>query len=399
MSAAHQRTPEPSASARARAVAPLIAATADRTEAACEIPPDLLDTLHEARLFRTLLPRSLGGDEAAPAEFVRMMEIIAAADASTAWCIGQTSGCSMAASYMRPDAARKIWGDHPRAVMAWGSGPQGRAVVVPGGYRVTGHWDFASGSRGATWIGGHSRVIEPDGTLRRWDDGPLKGDPIERSMIMPKPAVTMIRNWNPMGLRGTGSDSYEVTDLFVPDEYSVIRDHPPDRRETGPLFRFVTNHIYASGFGAVALGIARGALEAFVALAKTKTPQSSSRMLRDSHHVQTEMALATAKLSAARTLLITTLEEVWNNVVATGEMTLDERMRIRLAATFATHQAREVMDFAYHEAGATAIFPDQPFERRFRDLNSVTQQIQARAAHFETVGAHLLGLGAPSRFL
>jgi alkylation response protein AidB-like acyl-CoA dehydrogenase len=376
----------------------LIAATADRIEADCEIPADLLATLHEARLFRTLLPRSLGGDETPPADYVRMMELIAAADASTAWCIGQTSGCSMAAAYMSHEAAQHIWGG-PDAALAWGSGPQGRAARVDGGYRVTGRWDFASGSRNATWIGGHSRVVEPDGSLLRWSEGPLAGDLVERSMLMPKSAVTILRNWNPMGLRGTGSDSYEVDDLFVPDAFTVIRDHAPDRREAGPLYRFVTNHLYASGFGAVALGIARGALDAFTELARTKTPQSSARMLRDSHHVQTQMALATAKLTAARTLLVTTLEEVWSSVVTHGEMSLDERMRIRLAGSFATHQAREVMDFAYHEAGAGAIFPTQPFERRFRDLNSVTQQIQARAAHFETVGAHLLGLGAPSRFL
>ena len=398
MSAKRQVPPLPSPATRARTVAPLIAAAADRIEADCEIPAEPLAALHEARLFRTLLPRSLGGDEAAPAEFVRMMETIATADASTAWCIGQISGCSMASAYMEHGAARTIWGD-ANAAMAWGSGPQGRALKVPGGYRVTGRWDFASGSRGATWIGGHSRVIDTDGTMLRWESGPLQGDLVERSMIMPKSAVTMIRNWNPMGLRGTGSDSYEVADLFVQDEFSVIRDHAPDRRESGPLYRFVTNHIYASGFGAVALGIARGALEAFADLAGTKTPQSSARMLRDSHHIQTQMALATAKLTAARSLLITTLGQVWENVVAAGEMSLDERMRIRLAGSFATHQAREVMDFAYHEAGATAIFPSQPFERRFRDLNTVTQQIQARAAHFETVGAHLLGLGAPSRFL
>ena len=385
-------------SARARALAPLIEAAAARTEAGTQIPADLLAALHEARLFRTLLPRSLGGDETTPAEFVRMMETVAAADASTAWCIGQTTGCSMAAAYMAPHAAREIWG-RPDAAMAWGAGPQGRAIAVPGGYRVTGKWDFASGSRSATWIGGHARIIDPDGTMRRWPDGPLAGDLIERSMIMPKSAVTMLANWNPMGLRGTGSDSYEVDDLFVPEDFTVIRDHAPDRRETGPLYRFVTNHIYASGFGAVALGIARGALEAFAALAREKTPQSSSRMLRDSHHIQTQMALATAKLAAARTLLLTTLEEAWSTAAATGSLPLDTRMAIRLAGSFATHQAREVMDFAYHEAGATAIFPTQPFERRFRDLHAVTQQIQARAAHFETVGAHLLGLGAPSRFL
>ena len=296
MNAAPER---PAPDIRARAVAPVIAAAADRIEAGCELPPDLLDALHGAALFRALLPRSLGGDEARPATYVRMMETIAAADASTAWCIGQNSGCSMAAAYMRPDIAREIWGDDPRAALAWGAGPQGRAHAVPGGYRVSGKWEFASGGRHATWIGGHSRIMEPDGSMRRWADGPQKGELIERSMLMPKSAVTMHANWNPMGLRGTGSDTYEVTDLFVPEEYTVIRDNPPDRREAGTLYCFTTTHLYASGFGAVALGIARGALEAFAALAHEKTPQASARMMRDSHHVQTQMALATAKRACA----------------------------------------------------------------------------------------------------
>jgi indole-3-acetate monooxygenase len=399
MSAAQQIAARPDPVTRARALAPAIAAAADRIEAAAELPADLLDALHGAALFRTLLPRSLGGDEARPAEFVRMMMVIAGADASTAWCIGQNSGCAMAAAYLDPLVARKIWGDDPRAALAWGAGPQGKAQVVPGGYRVTGAWEFASGGRHATWLGGHSRVVEPDGSLRRWEDGPLKGELVERSMLFPRSAMTMTADWNPMGLRGTGSDRYAVTDLFVPEEYTVCRDNAPERREGGTLYRFTTTNLYAAGFGAVALGIAGAMLDAFAALAQEKTPQASARMVRDSHHVQTQMALATAKLRAAQGLLIDTLERVWDAVAARGALTLDERMEIRLAATFATHQAREVGDFAYHEAGATAIFPARPFERRFRDLHTVTQQVQARAAHFETVGAHLLGLSPPLRFV
>jgi len=395
MSAAHQLATRPDPVARARSIAPAIAAAADRIEAGSAIPPDLLDRLHEAALFRALLPHSLGGDETRPATYVRMMEVIAGADASTAWCIGQNSGCSMASAYMEPAAARRIWGDDPRAALAWGAGPQGTAKVVPGGYVVTGTWNFASGGRNATWIGGHSRVVEPDGSLRRWPSGDL----VERSMLFPKAAVTMTENWNVMGLRGTGSDTYAVNEVFVPDEHTVIRDNPPDRRETGTLYRFTTTNLYASGFGAVALGIARAMLDAFRALAADKTPQALSQRLAENTAIQKEAALAEAKLTAARALLLNTLEETWVDVVVSGALTVEQRMRIRLAATFATHQAREVADFAYHEAGATAIFAANPFERRFRDINTVTQQVQARSAHFETVGAHILGLSPSLRFV
>jgi indole-3-acetate monooxygenase len=396
---AHARPRElpdrPDPVARARRVAPLIAAAAARIEAASELPSDLLDALHDAAMFRTLLPRSCGGDETDPATFVEVMEILAAADASTAWCIGQASGCSLATAYLEPDIAWQIWGSDPRAVLAWGAGPQGVAQVVEGGYRVTGRWGFASGGRHATWLGGHSRVLERDGTTRC----DARGQPTEWSMLFPKHEAVMTEDWQVMGLRGTGSDSYAVTDLFIPADHALCRDADEERREIGLLYRFSTTHIYASGFAAVALGIARGALDAFKALAQEKTPQATTRMLRDSAVVQMQVALAEARLGAARAYLLQTLRDIWDSVGHSGTMTLDQRMAIRLAATFATHQAREVVDVAYHEAGATAIFASNPFERRFRDINTVSQQVQARAAHFETVGAHLLGLQPSLRFV
>ncbi len=379
---------------RARHVAPVIAAAADEIEARCELPAHVLDALHEAALFRTLLPRAFGGDEIEPTTYVRTMEIIAQADASTAWCIGQASGCSMMAAYVKPEVAREIWGD-PRAALAWGAGPAGTARIVDGGYRVTGRWEFASGGRHATWLGAHCRVAERDGTPRRTPDGEIA----DRTMLFPRHVATMPANWSTMGLRGTGSDAYAVEDLFVPDDFSGARDSDDERRQGGTLYRFSTMHLYASGFAAVALGIARGALDAFKALAQQKTPQAASRMLRDSPTVQAQVGLAEAKLGAARSFLLSTLRDIWEAVRESGAVTLDQRMMIRMASTFAIHQAKEVVDMAYHEAGATAIFANNAFERRFRDLHTVTQQVQGRSAHFETVGAHLLGLRPNLRFV
>jgi indole-3-acetate monooxygenase len=380
---------------RARALVHLLEAAAPEIEAACELPAAVLDALHEARMFRTLLPHSCGGDELDPATYVQVIETIARADASTAWCIGQASGCSMSAAYLKPAIARRIWGDDPRAVLAWGAGPQGIARVADGGYRVTGRWEFASGGRHATWLGGHSRVEEPDGTLRRGSDGEL----VERSMLFPSHQAAMKADWNVLGLRGTGSDSYTVSDLFVPEDHTLCRDADEERREPGTLYRFSTTNLYASGFAGVAMGIAAATLAAFTALAGQKTPQASTRMLRDSAVVQSRLALAEAKLAASRSLLLETLRKIAALVPAQGSLTLDQRMCIRLAATFAIHQSGEVVDMAYHEAGATAIFAGNPFERRFRDMHTVLQQVQARGSHFETVGQHLLGLRPSLRFV
>jgi indole-3-acetate monooxygenase len=183
-----------------------------------------------------------------------------------------------------------------------------------------------------------------------------------------------------------------VTDLFVPREHSAARDDPAERRHGGPLYCFPTTSLYASGFAGVALGNARSALDAFIALAHAKTPRGLRQALRESAVVQSELARTEARVGAARALILTSLEEVWRSVVETGMLGLDQRVRIRIAATHAITEATATVDFAYHTAGATAIFDVNPFERRFRDAHTVAQQLQGRQTHFETVGRVLLGL-------
>ncbi len=384
----------PDGASRARALAPLLRAAAPRIEAERRLPEDVLAALHGAGLFRTLLPRAYGGEESDPASHVLMLEEVAAADASAAWCIGQGTGCSMAAAYVEPAVARAVWGEDGRGVLAWGMGGA-VARVVEGGFRVSGRWQFASGHGHAAWVGGHCRVQEPDGAIRCGADG----QPVERTMLFPHDDAAWTVGWDVIGLRGTGSDAYAVEDLFVPAAHSVQRDTDAERRIDAPLYRFSTTHLYAAGFAGVSLGIARGLLDAFVALARDKTPRASAATLRDSQAIQREVAEASAKLGSARAFLLETLRDCWDHAQGGGRLTLDHRAAIRLASTSAIHRAREVGDWAYAEAGATAIFASQPFERRFRDLHAASQQVQGRAAHLEAVGRHLLGLNPGLRFL
>ena len=390
--------PEPRSdpAARARAIAPLLSAAAARIDAASALPLDVLDAMHGAALFRTLLPLACNGEQVDLGTFVRMQEVVAAADGSSAWCLGQASGCSMAAAYMEPEVAWEIWGKDPRAVVAWGFG-NGVAEVVPGrGYRVTGTWRFGSGIRHATWVGGHCRVQEPDGSLRRDPDG----TPVERTMMFRRDQVRIQDDqWTVVGLRGTGSDTYSVAGVMVPEAYSVRRDVEAERRIQAPLYQFGTGQAYASGFAGVSLGIARGLLDAFKAMATTKTPAATTRLLRDSEAIQLGVAQAEAKLRAARAFLLEVLDEAWEGVMRTGRLGLRERVDIRLASTSAIHRAKEVAEWAYHEAGATAIFRDQPFEQRMRDIHASAQQVQGRTEHLAHCGQHLLGLAPEARFL
>src|SRR5262249_3914678 len=147
-------------------------------------PPDIVDALHEARLFRMLVPRSLGGDEVSPVAFMAAIEELAKADASTAWCVAQTSVCSPISSSLKPHIGAEVFKNVPRGGLAWGprTSQPGTAVPAPGGYRVSGEWRFASGSRHASWLAAHSFVSEPDGTLRR--DG--NGEPVQKTFVVPR---------------------------------------------------------------------------------------------------------------------------------------------------------------------------------------------------------------------
>ncbi len=379
--------------ARARALAPLLTAAAPQIERKRRLTPAVVLALHEEGLFRMLLPRAYGGAETDPLRFVEMLEEVARHDASTAWCLGQTGVCAMAAAYLPPESARAIWSD-ARAVLAWGAAaPPVKALAAKGGWRVTGAWSFASGGHHATWLGGHCIECEADGTPRG-----RTGKPVARTLLFPVAKAAWTDTWEVIGLKGTGSDSYAVSDLFVPHAFSFDRDEPAERHVESPLYRFRTDQMYASGFACVALGLARGMLDALAALANEKTPRGYKTTMRMSAVVQTEVAELEARLRSARFYIRGTLEAAWR-AAERGELAMNHRMAIRLASTHCIREARAIAGEAYNAAGATSVFAGNSFERRLRDINSVAQQLQGRRSHYETVGKYLLGLEADPLFL
>ena len=372
---------------RAQELGPELDAAAEEIEQRRELPEAIIEALVERGLFRLLLPRTLGGAELRPAAYVSVIEEVAKHDASTAWCLGQACGCTMTSAYLDPAVAREIFGGK-RGIVAWGPPGPAEAHAVPGGYRLTGTWSFASGSHHATWLGAHVAILDPNGVLQLRPDGGRA----MRTLLFPKASASLTDIWHVIGVRGTGSDSYTVTDLFVPEKYTVLRENAAKAHQTGLLYAFSSSNIYASGFAGVALGIARSALDAFVELARDKIPRGAKRTLRDNNVVQAQVSQSEARLCAARAFLLGSLDEIWRDVSGSRRLTMDHNTTIRLASTWAIHQARDVVDMAYHAAGATAIFENNPFERRFRDVHTVIQQYQGRQAHFETVGQVLLGL-------
>lgn len=387
---------DPAVIARAEALRPAIEAASNEIEEGRRLPPALLDKLHEARLFRLLLPRSSNGIETDPVTFFHVIETIARGDASTAWCVSQGGGCAMSAAYLDLPVANEIFGHDPRAVLAWGPGPKVKAVETEGGYRVTGVWAFASGGRHATWLGAHCPVFRSDGSPLIGPDGRQ----VERTMLVRAGDVAWTDIWDTVGLRGTASDQFALNDHFVRADHSITRDFEKECREPGPLYRMSAMTCYEVGFAGVALGIARASLDAFVDVARNKVPRGHRSPLRDNAVVQSNAAQAEVNVRAARAFLLQAVADIWHTIAQPGgKLTVDQRITIRMASTHAIHKAREAVDFAYNAAGASAIFGSHPLERRFRDIHTVTQQLQGRLSHFETVGAWMLGADADLTFV
>jgi len=381
--------------ARAEAVRPMVAAASNEIERDRRLPAALLDALHEAELFRLLLPRASNGIETDPVTFFHVIETIAEADASTAWCLSQAGGCAMSAAYLDPPVAHAIFGNDPRAVLAWGPGPKVKAVECEGGYKVRGVWAFASGGRHATWVGAHCPIFKSDGSPRLDDNGVQQ----ERTMLVRSQDVAWTDIWNTVGLRGTASDQFALDDVFVRADHSVTREFDRECRESGPLYRMGSGTCYQVGFAGVACGIARGALDCFVDIARNKVPRGAKSPLRDNAVVQSGLAQAEVNLRAARGFVLQSMADVWKHLCAGSMITVEQRVTVRMAATHAIHKAREAVDFAYNAAGATAIFENHPLERRFRDIHTVTQQLQGQLRHFETVGAWMMGADADLTFV
>ncbi len=370
---------------RARLLGSAIDDAADEIERTRRLPEPLLSQMHEARMFRLLLPRSVGGEEVAPSVYLRVVEAISRHDGSLGWNMFVGNSSALIAAYLPEATAREIW-SNPRAIVAWGPPNGYRARAVPGGYRVSGRWDFASGCRAATWMGAHCMVEEPDGSLRTNH----VGRPAVRSLLYPVAQAKLLDTWHTIGMRGTASDSYELDDVFVPEVFSGTREDPTENREPGPLYAFTQQGLYAVGVVGVALGIAGAMHTAFIELASDKTPRGLGR-LADNTVIQAKVAQAEAKLESARAWVLDVLASIYTRADGVTPINLTDRARVRLACANAIQAASEVADMTYKEAGVSAIFLGTPFERRFRDIHTLTQQIQSRGSHYEAVGSILLG--------
>jgi len=371
-----------------RSVAPLIATLRERFDHERRLPAELVEKLGDAGFFAMWLPRTLGGPELDPLSFLTVIEELARLDGSVGWCTVIPAGYGRLSGALDETVAREIFGSR-RAVLVGTLNPTGRAVAVPGGYRVSGKWGYGSFIHHSHWVLGN--CITYDAERPRKD---ATGGPELRLALFPRAETEVLDVWRVGGLRGTGSDDYQVNDLFVPEERTIpLPDFFPVPRQPGPLYAVPMTSTFVSCIATVALGIARAAIEALGEIAGGKTPTGSQTVLREKPFAQANLARAEALVRAGRAYLFDELGQVWQEALAGRPVTLRQRAHVRLAACHATQCAIEAVDLVYALAGGSSIYEGNRLERCFRDIHVAGQHVAvAPMANQEPVGRVLFGL-------
>ena len=369
----------------ARELGPQIRARSAEIEALGALPPDLVDTIRPTGVFRQCVPDDLGGPGLTVTESLRVFEEFAYHDGSVGWCVAIASTTSVLASYLPDPHAADLFGD-PGAIGGGFVVPRGRAVPVDGGLRVSGRWQWGSGVKHCTTIGGGCFVVGSDGRPEPRSDG------LAVPFVFMDPAdVSLIDTWDVAGLSGTGSVDFEARDVFVPEgRWVQIHEAAPVRDNAWSRFSFFG--LLAAGVAAVTVGIARRSIDELVELAGAKKPQGSTRTLAGRAATQAAVAQAEARLGAAWTLLLDAVDDAFGDARAGRRSTVDQRRRIRLAATHATPTAADAGASMFRTAGGAAVYRTSPIQRCFRDTAVAAQHAMVAPRTLETMGRMRLGL-------
>ena len=371
--------------AAARELGPQIRDRSAEIEALGTLPGDLVDTIRPTGAFRQCVPEDLGGPAVTAPESLEVFEEFAYHDGSVGWCVAIASTTSLLASYLPDPHAGDLFGD-PGAIGGGFVVPRGRAVAVDGGLRVSGRWQWGSGTKHCTIIGGGCLVLGPEGRPEPRADG------LAAPFVLMDPSdIEFIDTWDVAGLAGTGSVDFEARDVFVPEgRWVQIGRDSPVRDNVWSRFSFYG--LLASGVAAAAVGIARRSIDELVGLATEKKPQGSTRTLAERAAAQAGVAEAEARLAAAWSMMLDAADDTFQGALAGRPSTVDQKRRIRLAATHATQTAAGVAASMFRTAGGAAVYRTSPIQRCFRDTAVAAQHAMVAPRTLETVGRMRMGL-------
>jgi len=371
-----------------RELAPKICAARDEIEEGRRLPMHIVEEMQRAGVFRMAMPRAWGGSELSILSQLRVIEALSIADASAGWCavIGTDGGYLTA--YIDQAVGREMYTDVD-AVTAITFAPPGKAVKTRDGFTVNGRWPFASGCQHASWFIGLFAIF--DGDSPRLQPG---GIPETRFGFIPAEECEIIDTWTTNGLRGSGSHDWTVKDRFIP-EVRTLNLAAPTLYRTGPLYTLPNLMLYKAP--AIVLGIARGAIDDFVALATSKaltfkSASAGKATLRDEAYAQSALAQAEAMVSAARGFVFEAIGDLWNTLLTGDFPSLKQRARGRLAMVHASTACTQAVELLYKASGGSSVYAGHALDRRLRPIQTANQHAVVSLKTWEVAGRVLLGL-------
>lgn len=367
----------------------------EEIEAEQRLSPALVERLHAAGFYRMVIPRSLGGLEVDPLTYLRAVELLAEGAGTVGWNIANNSVGQLVTLGLPDEGVDEIYGEKADTVMAGTAVPGGgTAIEVPGGYRVTGRWQFGTGCQEASWMLGSFQVRGDDGKPRPHPDG---GSLYWRGVFERGEVKIVPGSWDVAGLRGTGSFDWTVEDVFLPERRTMPQVGIPLENQwarwPGLTYQLPVQCWVGPHHSAVITGIARAGIDALIELAGGKQPRGRpAGLLCDNPQVQDAVGRADAILNAGRAYRTAQITELWNIVAGGRDTTLEERARCRLASTYAADSARQAMDLMYRAGGSTSFQRQSRLAECWRDLHTVGQTVTIAPEWYPIGGRVYLGL-------
>jgi len=364
---------------RARSLEPLFKEHAQWGDQNGRLHDEVVDALHENRIFGMWVPRELGGSELDPVSAMRLVDQLTYGDASTGWV---TMAASLAigtgGAYLGRQAVDEIFGGERFPVIAGQGTRPGNAVPTDGGFLLSGSWSFASGIKHSGFI--HTLAI-------------IEGTGEPRIFVLPVEQATLIDNWDVMGLRATGSIDYTIDSVFVPEHFThfAVSESP----ERGNIYRLGIINIAGICHSGWALGMGRRALDELKAMIQAKAGRPGA--IADNQSFQEKLAHYEGVYRAARALIFETWTDVAQTIESGESLSVDQNTNIRLGTIHATHAAHEVVKFVYAYSGTTGL-REGPVQRLFRDMHAGTQHVIPSTPIQQTIGRKLAGLAEGTKW-
>lgn len=360
----------------------VLESSADEAESLGTLPQSTVDAIYETGLFSFKTPRILGGAEADAMTQLAVIEAASRIDPAAGWCLMIGAGTlANIGAFASDEAIDHIFLDGKPPKAAGVAAPSGEALMVEGGYKVSGRWSFASGIRHSEWVAGGAVVQNPGDSV-----------PQQIRLVVPIDQVHIHDNWQVVGLKGTGSCDYSLSDVFVQDKFTWPGAEPKPRRG-GANFLLGRPGMQTTGHCGFALGVGRRALDAVTELAQTKKRgyRGTMSLIADRGSFQRFLGESDLRLRAARALVLETIEEAWDFASRGITPPLPLQARMRASATFSTEEAADITSQAFRFGGGTAMYSSHVLQKCLRDINAAAQHNMVSDRTYENVGQFTLG--------